>query len=606
MKKVLSLILALLFVFSALAITASAADDRAYITFERETLKGIGVPKGYYILDEYLEKMPATFEAWVYIPKEEHTKRVGVILGNSFGSKDDDSVTFEILEKGVPSLYFRADNQDEHTYKFTKAAVPADTWTHVAIVYGGGTDNKQVLCYINGALKESSDVSAWYQVSDRITENLFTLAGDRRPLNTNAFRGRLGDVVAYADARTADEIAADAKNKPDTSDENLMMYFDMSTAKNASDIKDSSKNGYTMNYYSTWLTSAEQKAATKDGYDYTYSIAFLPDIQYTTDHFPKKLPNAFDWIIENKDKYNMQYFIGLGDMTDHSTNNEWKLINDQYKRLDGVIPYSLIRGNHDGASLFDSTHNSITPYYKHVQENGGMMKEKSVVNTYLLFEVGDVKYIIINLDFGATDDVLSWVDGVLEANSDRRAIIVTHGFMNRDGTPLSRNDYASPNRYNEAWNSGDDMWEKCFKKHANVQMVVSGHISCDDIICTEVKGDNGNVVYQILMDMQSTDDDLAGAGFVTMMYFTEDGNHARVDCYSSTYKKYFRGANNAIHLNFAPEEEEVVEPIGTVGETEAPATTSGGCGSSVALALPTLFVATAAGVALVRKKKKED
>ena len=605
MKKVLSFVLALLFVMSAFSLSVFAAEERAHITLEREMMKGIAIPKGYYIIDKKFEEMPLTYEAWVNIPKDVHSKRVGIIFGNSFASKKDDSVTFEIMENGVPRLYFSDNDQNEYNYSFKKAAIPADTWTHVAIVYGAGTDNKQVLCYINGVLKESSDVSAWHDVGEKINENLFCLAGDHRSLNSQGFRGKLGDVVAYSDARTADEIAADVKNKPDTGDENLMVYFDMSTAKSNADIKDSSKNGYKMSYYPMWLTAAEQKAATKDEYEYTYTLAFLPDPQYTTDHFPKKLPNTFDWLLENKDKQNIQYFIGLGDMTDHSTNNEWKIINDQYKRLDGIIPYSLVKGNHDGAALFNSTHNSITPYYKHVKENGGMMDEKSVINTYLFFEVGEVKYMIINLDFGATDDVLAWVDGIVEANPDRRVIIATHGFMNRDGTPLSRDDYASPNEYNEAWNSGDEMWEKCFKKHANIQMVVSGHISYDDIICTEVKGDNGNVVYQILMDTQSTDDDLAGAGFIGLMHFTEDGNHARVEYYSATYKKYFRGANNAIHLNFAPEEEEVVEPIGTVGETEAPATTSGGCGSSIALAIPTFFVA-AAVTTVASRKKKED
>ncbi len=606
MKKVLSLVLALLFMMSAFSLSVFAAEEKAHITLERETLKGIAIPKGYYILDKKLEKMPVTYEAWVYIPKDIHSKRVGVILGNSFGSENDDNVTFEILEKGVPSLTFYDNDANEYIYKFSKVAVPADTWTHVAIVYGTGTENKQVFCYINGVQKEATEVSAWHDVSPKITENLFCLAGDHRPLNSQGFRGKLGDVVAYSDVRTAEEIAADAKNKPDTADKELMMYFDMSAAKAAADIKDSSNNGYTMKYYPMWLTATEQKAAAADEYEYTYSLAFLPDIQYTTDHFPKKLPYAFDWLIENKDKKNIRYFIGLGDMTDHSKNHEWKLINDQYKRLDGVIDYSLIRGNHDGASLFDSTHNSVTPYYKHVQKNGGMMKEKSVINTYLFFEVGEVKYMIINLDFGATDDVLSWVDSILEANPDRRAIIVTHGFMNRDGTPLSRDDYASPNKYNEAWNSGDDMWEKCFKKHANVQMIVSGHIHSDDIICTEVKGDNGNIVYQILMDMQSTDDDLAGAGFLCMMHFTEDGNHARVECYSSFYKKYFRGANNAIKLNFAPEEEVVDTTVLEPDCMEVPADSEGGCGSSVALALPTLFVAASITTVVTRKKREED
>lgn len=615
MKKILSLVLVLMFVLSAFGVSAFAAEERAYVTLERTSLKGISHAAGYYHSEKRLEEMPTTFEAWVYIPKDVYTKRGGIILGNGLGHSRDDVMSFEIHEKGVPRLQLCSNENKEYDYKFTKAAVPADKWTHVAIVYGTGTDNKQIFCYINGEFKEATEVSAFYETSERVTENVLCLAGDNRSLNEQGFRGRLGDVVIYSDVRTAEEIASDAKNKPDTADEELMMYFDMSSASDKANIADASGNGYDMIYDIMWPTAAEMKAARADDkYEYTYSIAFLPDPQYTTRIFPKKLPDIFDWLIENKEKKNIQYLIGLGDMTDQNGEIEWQAITKQYKRLEGVLDYSLVRGNHDitkngSAKLYDKYYNSSSYYYKHVKENGGMQNETTTRNSYLLFEVGEVKYMILNIDFGAMDDVLAWADEVLSANTDRRVIVATHGFTHPDGGFLCGDDYGGPSTYNAEWNDADDMWEKCFKKHANIQMIVSGHMAVDDIVCTKETGDNGNIVYRILMDPQTTDNMLGGMGVVGMMYFTEDGNHAKVEYYSTVFKKYFKGGNNAISLHFVPEEEETESVDTSVLDPdcmEQPADSDGGCGSSVAIMLPTLFVATTVSVVAVRKKKKED
>ena len=99
------------------------------------------------------------------------------------------------------------------------------------------------------------------------------------------------------------------------------------------------------------------------------------------------------------------------------------------------------------------------------------------------------------------------------------------------------------------------MWEKLISKHENVDMVVAGHMSTDDVICRVDVGEAGNEVYQLLMDPQTTDNRLGGMGLVALMYFTEDGNHARVEYYSTTFKRYFREANNNVKLHFAPEED---------------------------------------------------
>ncbi len=338
-----------------------------------------------------------------------------------------------------------------------------------------------------------------------------------------------------------------------------------------------------MKYYRMWLTEEEmQEIRAEDEYEYEYVIAFLPDTQYMTQNYPESLKIMIDHLVEKGKTRNIQYIIGLGDITNSNAQREWSTIIRQTNRLNGYIPYSLVPGNHDvllnsRQELFNKTYaNKTGYYYQHVAANGGFFKDDSVRNTYLTFSVGEVDYLIINLDFGATDDILTWAGGVLEAHPNHRAILATHGYLNADGTTLDPNDYASPDEYDSSLNSGEAIWKKLVSKHENVAMIVSGHMHHDSIVVTPREGDAGNTVYQILMDPQSTCKKLGGMGALGLMYFTADGNHAKVEYYSTVFEKYFAESNKLIKLTLGEDEPEET----TTPETPAPITTEAPAESS--------------------------
>ncbi len=617
MKKFLSLILSVLILVSTFPIVINGAEDHSGITLERTQTKGVDHPVGYYTTEKHFEKMPITFEAWVYIPKSVYSQRGGIIIGNYQSFSKDDFVNFEIHTGGVPRLLFCDPSGTMHDYKFARAPVPADKWTHVAIVYGTGTDGKQISCYINGAFKQRTTVKEWYEAPEAALDNTVCLAGDYRALNEQGFRGTLGDVWVYSDIRSDAEILADYQKGPDLSDSELMLFFELSKATSKADVPDKTGNGYDMTYSRFWLTEEEMNAIrAEDKYEYEYVIAFLPDIQYMTQKYPEALTKFVTYLAtKGKDK-NIQYIIGLGDITNANTEGEWATVLRQTNRLNNLIPYSLVPGNHDvihnsRKPFFDETYAKKTGfYYQHVAENGGFFKEDSVRNTYLTFKVGDIDYLIINLDFGATDDILAWAGDVLETHPNHRAILATHGYLNADGTTLDSSDYASPDEYDRKLNSGEVIWEKLVSKHENIAMIVSGHMHHDTIVVTPREGDAGNTVYQILMDPQSTCNKLGGMGAIGLMYFTADGNHAKVEYYSTVFEKYFCESNKMINLTFgedepeettAPETTPITEPETTATPATA-ATEDGGCGTTVTYCTAVLIIFT---LPLFVKKKKE-
>jgi hypothetical protein len=142
-------------------------------------------------------------------------------------------------------------------------------------------------------------------------------------------------------------------------------------------------------------------------------------------------------------------------------------------------------------------------------------------------------------------------------------------------------------------------------------MIVSGHMHHDSAVVSPREGDAGNTVYQVLMDPQSTCNKLGGIGVVGLMYFTEDGNHAKIEYYSTVLDKYFSESNKTLSLTFGePEEETTAEettlaPITdapTEPATDSPAPEKSGCGGAVAI---TAAVIVILGIPLCFKRKED-
>lgn len=563
MKKIKSLISCLL-LFSMLAsmfVAANAAEsstksgERTGITIDNVKTDGVTHPEGYYWSGKQLEEFPVTYEAWIYIPYEFYNEEGNVILGNiphSYAVSTNYWFSFEIKWKGEPKLMFGDGDTVVEVVLWESSRIPADRWTHLAIVHD--INNSSVKCYVNGQFTQTKKFGvADFKPDEKILDNPIALAGDGFSANQRAFAGSIGDVAVYSDMRTTTEIVNDYRKGPDVNDENLMLYYKLSEDKNGKDIEDLSGNGYDMKYYSMFITEDEMEdIRDKDDKEYAYSIAFLPDIQFITDRYPNKLAPIFDYVINNKDKKNIKYMVGLGDLTDRNTSQEWSRVKEQFDRLNGVLPYSLVRGNHDGANFLDTLFGKTTSeYYKHVAANGGFYKESSVTNTYLLFEENNTKYMILNLDFGIGENVLNWADNVISEHPEHRVMIVTHAYLNSNGAHLTKGDWATPSGSNASYADPDQMWEKHFKKHANIDMIVCGHMPSDQIIVTPAVGDNGNTVYQILIDGQAADTtDFAGLGLVGLMYVTEDGRFAKIEYYSTAYEKYYYGGHTDISLDF--------------------------------------------------------
>lgn len=472
-------------------------------------------------LTKKIESPINTFEATVYFPKNFNlSERGGVIFGNYDANAS--CVNFEIYSNGYPRIYIADKSGTAYSFIFDNACVYTGKWVHIAIVRESADT---MTCYIDGDPVQTITKNA----PEAVSSNCHILGGDLRSGNAQYFKGRMKSVAMYSDPRTADEVKADmtAPGK-----DGLICSYQLDGLSNPSLIEDKSGNGYDAKLKVSFFTEKDPLQ------DYAYSFAVVGDTQILAEKYPAKFTAIYDWILGNIEQKNIKFVFGLGDITNNSTIAEWELAKQNISRLNGVVPYSLVRGNHDTAASM----NKYFPLKEYENSLGGHYGT-TIFNSWRELVVGDIKYLILTLDYGATDATLKWASKIIEEHPEHNVIITTHAYLFRDGTTLDKDDVCPPSSSNGILNNGDQIWDKLIKNHENIVLVLSGHDPHDYVVTTQSKGEKGNTVTQMLIDPQGVDSAKGGVGLVTMLYFSADGKTVQVETYSTDRKAFFLEEN---------------------------------------------------------------
>jgi len=347
----------------------------------------------------------------------------------------------------------------------------------------------------------------------------------------------------------------------------------------------------------------------KDSSTYAYSIAVIGDTQSlsisdvknaATEGYEPRLEKIYDWIVNNKENKKIGLVMGLGDIVEtwqspldypnsgfESTHGaihdaEWANAAEQISKLDGVVPYTLVRGNHDSDLAFNTwVKNSMQDYTSqftgegtdagfYTDANGNVKYDTS----YMTLTLGTTDWLIVTLDWGATTAEIDWVKSVISAenHSNHSVILSMHSYLYHDRTVDGKTGSADSAFPNPDWDysidptspdldpdlvfNPDGIWERLVSKHSNIKLVLSGHTANKAPQTSQLIGDNGNTVTQMLVDPQSMDLDsvnAGGCGMVCMLYFMEDGSLANtsewdgsnvdVEWYSTIKDRYYKEAN---------------------------------------------------------------
>ena len=506
-----------------------------------------------YFINKPFEELPYTVEMEIKLDKNV-TGNAGTLFGNydlSVNGGSDVGVgrVYNIeVKNGI--VYFVYTNKDHQkiTVEFSGVDVRTSDWIHLTVAFD--VENNQIHLYTNGVLKSSKAINGDF--SDYIKETRFHIGGDNLTLNPAWFKGEYRELTLYSDIRTASEIMSDYQDGVNLSDENLLAQYNLSSSLIHKDLTDNSGNGYFARYEDTWYDEQEIEM------DYAYSFAVVGDTQMLNRLGKDSQMNTlYQWIVDNVESQKIKHVFGLGDITDTwgkdtpEEEYEWQRAKNSVYLMNGKVSYSLVRGNHDESKFFNQYFNEET--YK--SQFGGFYDDGTINTSWKTLKIGNQDFLLIGLDYGASDDELAWAGSVVEAHPNHKVIITTHGYLEQEanrmgadysGTPSAGSDYENDLNYNH----GEGMWEKFISKYENIFLVISGHNCDEDVVYRQDLGVHGNVVTQMLVDFQDLDLQLlqvkgeVGAGIVVMLYMNEDCSKVEIAAYSTIRDQYYKKYNH--------------------------------------------------------------
>ena len=283
-----------------------------------------------------------------------------------------------------------------------------------------------------------------------------------------------------------------------------------------------------------------------------FSLVLLPDTQYYTAGYSGGLPEMFTaqtrWIAAKKNEQNIAFVLHEGDVTDGNTYLEWQRARTSLNLLDGVVPYAVAVGNHDGlngsvsqTSLFNQFVSAAN--YLGQPGFGGVFESNRMDNCYHLFSAGGVDWLILVLEFGPRNEVLAWANQVVANYPDRKVILLTHTHVYADNTlhGSSPNHLWKPTSYGRA-NNGTDVWNKLLRLHPNTAFAFNGHVLLSGTGRLVGTNDYGNQVFQILADYQTRSD--GGGGFLRLVQFFPEQDSMSVKTYSPYLDSWLQDSEN--------------------------------------------------------------
>lgn len=297
-----------------------------------------------------------------------------------------------------------------------------------------------------------------------------------------------------------------------------------------------------------------------------FTVITLPDTQYYSSTYPEIFESQMHWIIDHRTEQRISFVLHEGDIVDSDVSPQWENASRSLHKLDGIVPYVVTQGNHDYFILggIDDRSTMINQYFSEAtaaQSPGfiGAFEPGHIENTAQFLMMGDQAWLVLSVEFGPRDTVVTWADGVLKAHPDVPAMVVTHAYLYWDGTRYDHvtypDQYYSPYLYSVApapgaVNDGEDMWKKMIRDNENVQFVISGHVfnnnTGDAAASLTSSHPSGRKVHQIVANYQQTA--AGGGGYLRLLQFRPEQGEVRVSTYSPYLNRWKRDAANEFAL----------------------------------------------------------
>lgn len=262
-------------------------------------------------------------------------------------------------------------------------------------------------------------------------------------------------------------------------------------------------------------------------WDQEYMFVWMSDTQAYSGYAPETYHAMTEWIAENVEEKKIKFVFHTGDIVnDGYREEEWNNADAAMKKIDGVVPYSILAGNHDLLKEGDG----YAVYLSHfgpdrfAGQDEILWYGKGEASARIL-QTGGKSYLILALGFNPDEAVVDWANQILERYRDMPAILTTHNYLHADGT-LST--------------AGRALYQEIVLKNVNVHLVLCGHNHSAEKRISEIDDDGDGItdrtVYQLLADYQETPG--GGNGYMRLLTVNEEERTLQVTTYSPILDDY--------------------------------------------------------------------
>lgn len=234
--------------------------------------------------------------------------------------------------------------------------------------------------------------------------------------------------------------------------------------------------------------------------------------------------NHVRWITDHLVDQRIVFVSHVGDIVDRNKPEQWAVAREMMDQLHGRVPYGISLGNHDfqgstgNSTLFQRTFGAER--FRDFDWYGGSFEPASDAekwygnnaNSYQLFEAGGEKFVFLHLECNAPDPIVAWADSILTRYADRRALLTTHMDTGPAAKPVEPEDFYKLPKGRMTWtkchgaagNSGVQLWDKLYRKHANLAFIFSGDQRRTTAFRLESIADDGHSIWSMCSDYTSS------------------------------------------------------------------------------------------------------
>ena len=245
----------------------------------------------------------------------------------------------------------------------------------------------------------------------------------------------------------------------------------------------------------------------------TFSFAVVPDTQPEVRPTDPRTEKRIAWLVEHREQLNLQWVLHSGDVQDWDTpdHQQWVSMSTRFAALGAAgLPFVAAPGNHDtaavceGGSACPGADTAVTvrdttlwnrfypPSYFGFE---GLAEPGRSDNGFRTFRAGGADWLVLSLEIWPRPTIIEWAKGVVASHPRHNVILLTHMFLEDDGSISTTNGGYGATTPAQLW--------EALKGYPNVVMTFSGHTG--QVFSGSTRATDGHPVAMFLQAMHDPD-----------------------------------------------------------------------------------------------------